>query len=284
MKRNISTVILGVMIGLNGCDVATDNKEKTNDSANGASSQQQDTSVIKVQNTKPAEPEVKDFLDEQSFRKLDSHHQYNLIHFKFNRDPIKNPEALNYWVGINNCEKLKKLNDEFEWPSIKEKYTNAIDTVLDKIPTDLSITLSGYLGQYDMTSKSFPVLPDYDKNIAYNVENIQISDKNGSICGPFALPIFYRYILSLTQPVIIPKIDMDEAQAKDYVANHTEPYTRKVIIKIDSVVTGLQPTPKDARQVMSEDVTFRAIPQKITLLDDNARDKVIHEFKIEVAE
>ena len=73
--------------------------------------------------------------------------QCNVLYFKFNKDELKKPKNMIYWIGLNSCESSSafKINNEFEWPAILEKYTNSIDSVLDKIPTTRNIMLSGWL-------------------------------------------------------------------------------------------------------------------------------------------
>lgn len=295
-KQILSLLVLNSAIVVAGCNNATDpsgnngspteqGKQAPNQVTNTPDSQKQQpaTSVIEIQKTQILVPEKKEFLDESSFKKLDSSQQYNVLYFKFNKDELKKPKNMIYWVGLNSCEmaSTSKINNEFEWPAILEKYTNSIDTVLDKIPTTTNIMLSGWLGQYDMKEKSFPVIDSYGNNKEYSVGKVNIGNSsqfdsridcnNNNYNG-----INKQYIMDFSQEIKIPKITMDEAAAKDYVARYPEPRLRKVVISIDSDVVG-------TNTVGNNGVEFKANPKKITISEEHDRSKIIHEFDFQVA-
>jgi hypothetical protein len=240
------------------------------------SKQESSASVIEIKETQS--PERKEFLDEDGFTKLLDDAQYNIIYFKFNRDELKKPNNLKYWVALNSCEKVSKINNEFEWPGILEEYTKAIDPILDKIPVTLNVMVKGYFGQYDLTKKSFPVLAKVDKQEQLKIDKIGLGAKNQSVCDSYVqMNQLNNYILDLSKEISVPQIEMNEEAAKDFVTKHPNPYSREVIISIDSDVTGTV-GPGQRREVI-----FNATPKKMKILDGRNRDIVIHEFNFQVA-
>ena len=288
ITKTLSLVVLSTAIVLTGCNNSTDTSGNNGSATEqgkqvsntpDSSKQQSETSVIEVQKTQISLPEKKEFLDENSYKKLDSVNQYNVLYFKFNKDELKKPENMIYWIGLNNCEiaSASKINNEFEWPAILEKYTNSIDSVLDKMPTTTNIMLVGWLGQYDMKEKSFPVINSYGSNEQYSIGKIDIGDSyQGVACNNAnSNDIRMQYAIDFAQEIKIPKIIMDEATAKDYVTRYPEPISRKVVVSIDLDVVG-------TNKVGNSSIEFKANPKKITILEEHDRNKVIHEYDFQV--
>ena len=276
--NNISLILIWIL-ALVGCNDALDKTSSSSDAKASeqpnASAPSSSSSVIEIKSIAPKEK--KQFLDESSFKEMTNSAQYNVLYFKFNKDVVVSDKNLKYWVAINSCEKIALINNEFEWPKIVKEYSANYGEILDKIPSDLNVRFSGYLGQYDVETKSFPVLDSVTEKDAFSINKVNLGGVAGDVCNSY-MPLdgVNSYLLDLSQEVVVPNVVMNEDAAKEFVAKHSDPYSRNVIISMDVSVYGA------VKQPQRMQVTFNAVPKKIKILDGKNKDILIHEFDFQL--
>lgn len=272
MKNSRKLAVIFLTCYLVAVLTACDDKSGKTDATNAT--QPADKESPNIQGTIATTPTPKAapqkiILDAEAFLKLEDVHQYNVLFFKFNKQALQDPQNLAYWIALNSCTKAGLSSNEFEWPKIIQEYTGLIDTTLAAMPTTLKVTLRGYLGQYDMNTQSFP-LTQYisDTHNEFKVDKINLDNGSGSLfCNKS--PNIHGYAINFAQPLDFSIINMNQAAAQQYVAQHAEAHSREVTIKIEAEVTGLL----NANSPQSAE--FTAIPKRIELLDSKNKDAVL---------
>ena len=203
------------------------------------------------------------FLTVEKFHDLTDASQREAQLFKLMPDFVNDDEKLKIWVSLNSCDAVSKLGNEFEWPGIAKKYKDAYKQIADQIPMTLTLQFQAYLGEYDMETKTFPVLVYPGKKGPFTLSKISV-ENNAGVCD-IGTYIFYKAWqgvdkVNLDKTVSVEFVPVPEDAAKSYVSTHQNIYSRTVALTLDAEVTGA------ALEQQSNNIyAFSATPKRITI-------------------
>ena len=147
------------------------------------------------------------------------------------------PELLNdkatflYWLGLNDCEAVKLLGNEFEWPAIEKFYKSKVVDTLKALPTLLYSAFSVRLETYDMAAHSFEIEYGYEKQkvMGFDILAGNVVSCGGSVVIP---PMTVKFPEALPTRFSVP-----EEVAREFVKQH--PRDRRATMQLTFLVSDL---------------------------------------------
>lgn len=141
------------------------------------------------------------------------------LYIKLEAIDLEDDRAIDNYLRINECEIFKTyINDDFEWPVIRESAREHLKSSYDSFPRRFEFRRNFRIGRYDLETQSFPILPADQIKRTRKIEIIY-NEVSSNICGTTQPLKFYpkNIMLILNRPVNISKINLPEEVAKEYL-------------------------------------------------------------------